>query len=371
MQRVGWSIGGAFIAIALITLSPQYASAQQDGLSTKQGTVTREHGIYLDSKHRVMIVQERGEVTIYLMRRSRAEGGPLVLRTEQALALAEENELPEVVIRFQEAIPLMRLRSEVVVPSEPNYLQNPGQRYRVFVDGMDVAPDYQRQFEVNAEEALQAVFSETANLYSRTFGVRADALFYGMAIAANELNKTGYLPARIPSTVLRSAVGRFRIGESTFQRREVERVTRFDAVRDGSGFRSELAEDSALSDALSPEALGRASTRGGISATGAQLSQRDGFQLGDFEGGSGVRTRGATAPRLRGSAPRPGQRNASPELETPRLGQRGTSLTEEVEDIPPLPAAQFDTLELLVGELPANPLQPPPAAGPQAGGARP
>lgn len=211
---IGWI---PFFSVFALLCCTQWAHAAE----------VRNYGMYLEDKYFLRVEEDAGIVTIILREESRATGGPSLFVDP------ETNDDP--VIRYKAEHPLVRLAAEVILPSAPNYLKNPGQTYRITIEGIEVAPQYTRIFEVVAADALNAVRSEMSNFISRTEGIQKDALFYGTVLALRAFNEAQRLPAEIPLTVLRSDVGSFRIQGPGMQRREVESSERFTDVESSGG----------------------------------------------------------------------------------------------------------------------------------------
>jgi len=188
----------------------------------------RFHGDYLDGRHVLLVREFEGCATVLIRADTRAPGGPdIYVNTDT------EEEVP--VIRVEKERELVRICSDVLVPSEPNYIKNPGKRYRITFEGIEVAPEYNRVFEVNAADALDAVFNEFSKVYRRATGIQKDALYFGGILAARALNEAGHLPARIPASVLRSDVFNARLKGQYFERVEQPRQQRFTDVESASG----------------------------------------------------------------------------------------------------------------------------------------
>ncbi len=199
----------------------------------------KSHGLRLDSQHRLQVLEEDGWAVIKLIKRERAPGGP-----DTTYVPNVEEEGPA--IRFGAERVLAMVRSEVLHPAPPNYLNNPGQRYRVSVKGVEVAPDYQRIFEVDAADALDGVFNEIIKIYNVAHGVEREALYLGGVLAARALNKAGRLPAEIPSTVLQSKSGQYRIRGPAMNLAKQGHIKRFGPVHQGRHYSRVIADDPEL-----------------------------------------------------------------------------------------------------------------------------
>lgn len=224
----GTMIGWAMFARAQ---TPQLGIPDAKGMGTPydQGTtrsLIRNHGDYLDGKHRFIVDEEDGFTTIRMVKKERAPGGP-------HLYFDPKTGEDDSVVRFEAQKELLRIRSEVLLPAEPNYVKNPGKRYRITIEGIGVAPDYAKIFEVDAYDALDAIYAEVSKMMADTEGIERDTMFFGLMVALQWLNEDQRLPARIPLTVLRSVAGRQRIQGSTLERGEQARVRRFADVSAG------------------------------------------------------------------------------------------------------------------------------------------
>ena len=307
----------------------------------------RTYGVYLDANHLVQVIQEENEITIELFSRGRTTGGPHVVpalapeiiadarQAPEVSALAQEEEAP--IIRYGHATPLARIRSEVLVVAPPNYVKNPGQRYRVLIEGLEAAPDFETVFEVDAADALAAVRSEMVHVYAETEGLVKDALFFGTMLALRALNEFGYLPADIPLTVLRSEAGQLRIQGGAYSRGEQGRLVRFEDIEEGAEYRSTLEPDAELSGAGPEDIHGPAYRRGKVSPVGRDVPYLKKRYRGKREGEPGdyrVRqVRGLDDPR----------RNKK------EMGEAGRPETVPEVDMPPVSESQRKNLEMLRG----------------------
>lgn len=254
-------------ALSALALFPHAAFAQADDI--------KHHGDYLYQfeQYQLEIEELDGWITIKLIKKNRIPGGPEVFETpnnpfEYEVAGLFGN---EPIIRFAEPDELARLRSDVVIPAEPNYVRNPGQRYKITVQGLSVAPDYYNVFEVDAGNALAAVQDEAFKLYARApqNGPEQEAIYMGILLGMRALNESGRLPAPIPLTVLRSDVGQFRIGPN-LGRREVGRTKRFTDVSEGQEAIVVQQEESELANML--RNTGPAYRRGVVTSPGGETS---------------------------------------------------------------------------------------------------
>lgn len=194
------------------------------------------HGLYLDDKHRVKLVEDDGWIVMKLQKRERPAGGPLEFADP-------ETREGEYAIRFDQEYDLLRIGAQVLAPAPPNYIRNPGRRYRIIIEGLAVAPMYKTNFEVDAANALDAVATEFHKMAATTHGIEVAAVEFGGLLAMRALNESGFLPARIPLTVLRSKVGQVRIQGQYFERGgKLLRLPRFGNVQSGQSFNFTMPE---------------------------------------------------------------------------------------------------------------------------------
>jgi hypothetical protein len=190
------------IAVVLCLLCPP-ASAQS----------VRYHGFQLDETYRLVLAEEDGWISIGLLKRIRPVGGrPLPGTRDETQGEGG---------RYMDADFLLRVRSEVVAPAAPNYFQNPGQRYRLYVQGLSVEPDYAAIVEVDASNARETLTREMERFRKRTTGINDAAIWNAEVLVLEILKEADRLPAHIAESVKRSKSGRFRITEGTQERRRV------------------------------------------------------------------------------------------------------------------------------------------------------
>ena len=291
----------------------------------------RNHGLYLDDKSKLKVEESDGWVTVYLQEKARAAGGPQVIYDE-----AVDEEIP--VIRFGTERRLLRMRAEKLLPAEPNYVRNPGERYRVRIEGLVPELMYARVFEVDAAEALDAVGNEFKILQGMVHGVKQKAVYYGGLLSMRALNESGRLPAVIPVTILRSQVGEFRIQDVDYARGKVGSQVRFDEEEEGDPrFLRVMEEDASLNvrDVRAPSAdlrrgMQENTSRGSKYVSRPYKSRRELEQVYRVN-----QVKGVQAKRDAPGAP-------------VELGRR---LTEPEEQYPPIGRAQIENYELLVGEF--------------------
>lgn len=196
------------------------------------------HGLYLDDKHRVKLYEDDGWIVMSLETRQRAPGGPFEY-------FNPDTPEDDAAIRYDDEYELLRLGAEVMAPAPPNYVRNPGRRYRITLEGLGVAPSYRTQFEVDASNALDAVDTEIHRMAYMGKGIEVAAIEFGGLLATRALNESGHLPARIPLTILRSKVGQVRIQGQYFERGgTLLRLPRFGSVESGQTFNYTMPKQS-------------------------------------------------------------------------------------------------------------------------------
>lgn len=196
------------------------------------------HGLYLDEKHRVKLYEDDGWIVMSLEKRERAPGGPVQY-------FNPDTPEDDAAIRYDYEYELLRIGAEVMAPAPPNYIRNPGRRYRITIEGLGVAPWYRNQFEVDAANALDAVDTEIHRVAYMGKGLEVPAIEFGGLLAVRALNESGHLPARIPLTVLRSKVGQVRIQGQYFERGgTLLRLPRFGSVDSGQRFNYTMPKQS-------------------------------------------------------------------------------------------------------------------------------
>ena len=111
------------------------------------------------------------------------------------------------------------MRSDVIVPAAPNYFQNPGERYRLCVEGLSVEPDYAAMVEVDATNAREMLTQEMEKLRKRTSGINDKAIRSSEFLVLGVLKEADRIPAEIAESGKRSKSGRFRITQGSQERR--------------------------------------------------------------------------------------------------------------------------------------------------------
>ncbi|MCP4643245.1 MAG: hypothetical protein GY851_22550 [bacterium] len=176
-------------------------------------TEVRYHGVQIDDQNRVILEECNGTVRVGLLIRARPFGG----EPKQELAGTVEGETG----RYTDSEQLLEVSSEVLKPSAPNYLQNPGEAYRIRVRGLSLFPDYERMIDVDAANAREVVVAEFERFWSRCSNTHREALYRAAPLAVEVLKEADRLPGEIMKSVLRSKSGRFRITEQGLQRRGI------------------------------------------------------------------------------------------------------------------------------------------------------
>lgn len=214
---------------------------------------TRKYGDYFREQFLVHATENDGWVDVEITKIDRAMGGPRVDTRDPSVetlmgenwALGERGEPDEKrgEIRHYTKRVLCRLRSEVVIPAKANFLKNPGRQYRIMVQGVEIAPEYHRVFNVNAGEALDKVEAEFWEFYRRAEGMDREAIYYGMILTMRSLNEAQRLPARIPVSLLKSEIGRYSIQQPFLDKPKPLRLERFGTMASGQGLNREFTTD--------------------------------------------------------------------------------------------------------------------------------
>jgi len=192
------------VALAAMVLVPCDAFAQAQA---------RYHGVPLDENHRLIIEQLDNVLRIGVIERGRSAGPDLTdVVTPQPGMPARITPEPTY---------LLEIRSEVVVASAPNYLQNPGERYRITLQTIELSPPYENSFEVWAEPARDSILYEFYKLSVEHTGIERKALEAAGPLVLEIFKEAQVLPAEIYTSVLRSRSGLFRITPETRQRRKI------------------------------------------------------------------------------------------------------------------------------------------------------
>ncbi|MFA6244058.1 MAG: hypothetical protein WC655_24155 [Candidatus Hydrogenedentales bacterium] len=195
-------LGGVVFVAALVAPCIALGQAQD-----------RFHGVPLDENNRLIIEQLDNVCRIGIIERGRSSGPDLTdVVTPQPGMSARVTPEP----RY-----LLEIRSEIVVASAPNYLQNPGERYRITIQTVDLSPPYENSFEVWAEPARDSILYEFYKLSVEQTGIERKALEAAGPLVLEIFKEAQVLPAEIYASVLRSRSGLFRITPETRQRRKI------------------------------------------------------------------------------------------------------------------------------------------------------
>jgi hypothetical protein len=192
--------------LAIVTLTFAAGASAEDILY---------HGAPLDEQHRVQIAQEFNSAKIGIVERTR------VIGQDPIRPLGSMNTVGVTQRRTPKPDYLCEVRVQILQPSAPNYIQNPGQRYRITIIGLKLAPDYASVVEVFAAQARDTVFYEIEKLRELATGVEKEALGVAAPLTVNAFKAANLLPAEIFESVRRSRGGRFRITENTLQVRRI------------------------------------------------------------------------------------------------------------------------------------------------------
>ncbi|MCC6154836.1 MAG: hypothetical protein IT367_13805 [Candidatus Hydrogenedentes bacterium] len=174
----------------------------------------RYHGEVLDENHRLLIEEELGVARVGVFERSRFHGDRLsdiVIPTPGSSPRA--NPAPEY---------MLEVRAEILKSSAPNYLQNPGERYRITMHTLEMSVEYENVVEVSAEFARDQLFYEFEQIRAKTTGLERKAVETAAPLVAEIFKESQRLPAEIYTSVLKSRTGQFRITPETRQRRKIE-----------------------------------------------------------------------------------------------------------------------------------------------------
>ena len=194
----------------------------------------RFHGFPLDSQYRLQLEENAGNVIIRVIKKERLPGGPEIYTDPDTDEILEG-------IRYEAYRDLFAMQVEVLETAPPNYLRNPGLRYEITLNGLAVAPDFNKKFQATAANVLDRIQSEMAHVATYAVGIDQDAIYYGTQVALAILNESGYLPTHIQETVKRSEVGQHAIQGEFLLRGEQPRVVRRPAFPDDRGISRETA----------------------------------------------------------------------------------------------------------------------------------
>jgi len=188
----------------------------------------RIHGLVLDAHHRLVLEQWGPVISIGLMMtRARPVGAAF------ADAIQDQS-----VWRTTHVEVLARVTSVVLETAAPNYLRNPGMRYRITVEGVGVEPEYVSINEVDAFNARKLIVEELGKLGARTEDHRREALHYGAFLCLSALVEAGAIPGyEIPASLWKRGVFETRVGEdgATLERKGLERSITLEKLQDKAG----------------------------------------------------------------------------------------------------------------------------------------
>lgn len=166
------------------------------------GEIVRWHGLDLNEQYKLMVEQHDDYVEIFLTGRERLPGGPLV----QTAAGGDT----KIMHRVEDRETLVRIRATVLRTAPPNNLSNPGTKYRIVIEGVDILPDLVVIHELQDTQVRDVLAAELEQIGARAGGIYRDAMRLGASIALGVLKANGQLPAQIPLTIERSEVGQIR-----------------------------------------------------------------------------------------------------------------------------------------------------------------
>ncbi|HNR31255.1 MAG TPA: hypothetical protein PKI11_10230 [Candidatus Hydrogenedentes bacterium] len=338
-------LGGA-LCLGLLDL-PAFAQSPQMGVSNAKGAgipfqektlraLVRHHGDYLDEKHMFLVEEEDGIVTFKLRKNERAPGGP-------QLYISPETGEDESVIRFKAEEMLARVRSEVLLTAAPNYVKNPGQRYRITVEGIGLSPEYGRVFEVDAYDAIDAVYAEIAKVLSDTHGIQREALYYGLQVGLQWLNEDQRFPSSLPLTVMRGRAGQRYIRGQYLSRGDAYRLQRFESEQGEQRFIRVQRPVTPSSRTVTPASQAPSYRRG--RPTTVERGQAP--KPTPYRGREDLVPVDPREQRMRGL------RDPQPRREKP--GMPGKPLTVPEQPYAAVDAASMENLEIIMGEQ-ASPL---------------
>jgi hypothetical protein len=237
----------------------------------------RYHGLPLDESRRLLIEETYGTCRVGYIDRSRSSGEDLVDIAPQAPGVS-----PRVTT---EPTYLVQVRAEVLKSSAPNYLQNPGEWYRITYETLDMEPHYAGKMEVPASNARDAVYYIFQQIAVQSSGVNRDVLEAAAPLVTEIFKESRRLPAEIYTSVLESRTGAYRITPRTRQRRQIDPSQSFapdlEVARPELGATVRMREHEALpEDAVRPGEIGgpdpdRRIARPRVQPTGADTEEGD------------------------------------------------------------------------------------------------
>lgn len=204
IPRKRWQIAIPLRAACIVAVGLLAAGAQE----------IRYHGLPLDENHQLLIEESHGMCKVGYIERSRAAGPDLVDVAPQAPGVSPRVTNPP---KF-----LVQVYAEVLKSSAPNYLQNPGEWYRITFETLELEPAYAAKMEVSAAKARDAVYYLFQQLSIQASGIDQEALDAAAPLVTEIFKEARRLPAEIYTSVLESRTGAFRITPRTRQRRKIE-----------------------------------------------------------------------------------------------------------------------------------------------------
>jgi hypothetical protein len=179
----------------------------------------RYHGVPLDESRRVLIEETFGTCRVGYIERSRSAGDDLVDVAPQAPGVSPRVTTPP---RF-----LLQVRAEILKSSAPNYLQNPGEWYRITFETLDLEPAYAGKMEVPASKARDSVYYIFQQIAVQASNLDREVLDAAAPLVTEIFKEAERLPAEIYTSVLESRTGAFRITPRTRQRRRLDPAQTF------------------------------------------------------------------------------------------------------------------------------------------------
>lgn len=184
-----------------------------------QAAEVRYHGVPLDESHRLLIEETLGTCKVGYIERTRSSGPDLVDVAPQGPGVSPRVTTPP---KY-----LVQVWAEVLKSSAPNYLQNPGEWYRITVVTLDFKPHYATKMEVPAAKARDTVYYIFQKLSVEATGIEKKTLEAAAPLVTEVFKEEQRLPAEIYTSVLESRSGLFRITPRTRQRRKIEPAQSF------------------------------------------------------------------------------------------------------------------------------------------------
>lgn len=197
-RYAGWSFG----FLLLIACAVGYAED------------VRYHGVPLDENRRLLIRETLGDCKVGYIERTRSAGKDLIDVAPEGPGVSPRVTTPP---KY-----LVEIRAEVLKSSAPNYLQNPGEWYRLTFETLDLKPHYAGKMEVPASKARDSVYYIFQRLADQSSGINRQALEAAAPLVTEIFKEEQRLPAEIYTSVLESRSGKFRITPRTRQRRKIE-----------------------------------------------------------------------------------------------------------------------------------------------------